>query len=66
MGEPFEEMVKTTLPRSKPLRSEHDHLILQLHDCLKADMGYQKKSQQVRMPFPRNSVWMCSSDHALP
>lgn len=82
MGEPFEEMVKTMLPRSKPyvrwqakalnafgvtksLRSEYDHLMLQLHDCMKADMDYQKESQQVRMPFPPGSVWMCFSDHAL-
>lgn len=82
VGEPFADMVKTMLPRTKryipwqakalnklgitkSLRSEYDHLMLQLHDSMKADMQYQKEAQQVRMPFAPGSVWVCFSDHAL-
>lgn len=82
VGEPFEDMVKTMLPRSKAyvawqakalhklgitksLRTEYDHLMLQLHDCMKADMQYQKDAKQVRMAFAPGSVWVCFSDHAL-
>lgn len=82
VGEPFEDMVKTMLPRVKPyvawqakalhklgitksLRSEYDHLMLQLNDNMKADMQYQQEAKQVRMPFPPGSVWVCFSDHTL-
>ncbi len=50
---------------TKSLRSEYDHLMLQLHDNMKADMQYQQEAKQVRMPFTPNSVWVCFSDHAL-
>ena len=50
---------------TKSLRSEYDHLMLQLHDNMKADMQYQKEANQVRMPFVPGSVWVCFSDHAL-
>ena len=50
---------------TKSLHSEYDHLMLQLHDSMKADMQYQKKANQVRMPFAPSSVWVCFSDHAL-
>lgn len=47
---------------TKSLRSEYDHLMLQLHDGMKADMDYQQNAQQVTMPFPAGSVWVCFSD----
>jgi hypothetical protein len=47
---------------TKSFRSEYDHLMLQLHDCMKSDHDYQKNSQQVVMPFPAGSVWVCFSD----
>ena len=50
---------------TKSLRSEYDHLMLQLHDSMKADMQYQKEAKQVSMPFAPGSVWVCFSDHAL-
>ena len=50
---------------TKSLRSEYDHLMLQLHDSMKADMQYQQEAQQVSMPFAPGSVWVCFSDHAL-
>lgn len=79
VGEPFEDVAKRFLPRSKPysrwqakalnalhvtksLRSEYDHLMLQLHDGMKSDLQYQKEAPQVAMPFPPGSVWVCFSD----
>ena len=49
---------------TKSLRSEYDHLMLQLHDGMKSDLDYQKNGQQVTMPFPSGSVWICFSDQA--
>jgi 3-deoxy-D-manno-oct-2-ulosonic acid (Kdo) hydroxylase len=47
---------------TKSRRTEYDHLMLHLHDCMKADLDYQKSSPQETMPFPPGSVWICFSD----
>ncbi|HEX7634127.1 MAG TPA: Kdo hydroxylase family protein [Noviherbaspirillum sp.] len=47
---------------TKSLRSEYDHLMLQLHDGMKSDLQYQQQAAQVTMPFPSGSVWVCFSD----
>ena len=79
VGEPFETVARTFLPRAKPyvawqaralralrvtksLRSEYDHLMLQLHDGMKRDLAYQEHSAQEQMPFGAGSVWICFSD----
>ena len=49
---------------TKSLRSEYDHIMLQLHDAMKHDLNYQANSPQVTIPFPSGSVWMCFSDQA--
>lgn len=49
---------------TKSLRSEYDHLMLQLHDGMKSDLEYQRSAAQVTMPFPAGSVWICFSDQA--
>ncbi len=49
---------------TKSLRSEYDHLMLQLHDGMKSDLDYQRDAAQVTMPFPPGSVWICFSDQA--
>ena len=49
---------------TKSLRSEYDHLMLQLHDLMKFDEQYQKSGTQVTVPFPPGSVWVCFSDQA--
>ncbi|PZP29341.1 MAG: 3-deoxy-D-manno-oct-2-ulosonic acid (Kdo) hydroxylase [Roseateles depolymerans] len=49
---------------TKSLRSEYDHLMLQLHDGMKGDLDYQQNSSQVTMPFPAGSTWVCYSDQA--
>jgi hypothetical protein len=49
---------------TKSFRSEYDHLMLQLHDGMKSDLGYQESSPQETAKFPPGSVWVCFSDHA--
>ena len=47
---------------TKSLRSEYDHLMLQLHDGMKLDLAYQKEASQQTVPFPAGAVWVCFSD----
>lgn len=47
---------------TKSLRSEYDHVMLQLHDGMKGDAYYQNHAQQERVLFPPGSVWVCFSD----
>ena len=56
--------VLNALQVTKSLRSEYDHLMLQLHDRMKFDADYQKHGGQMTMPFSAGSVWVCYSDQA--
>ncbi|WP_186100104.1 Kdo hydroxylase family protein [Burkholderia gladioli] len=47
---------------TKSRRSAYDHLMLHLHDAMKADLAYQRDCPQQTMPFPPGSVWICFSD----
>ncbi|MEX3526887.1 MAG: Kdo hydroxylase family protein [Burkholderia sp.] len=47
---------------TKSKRSAYDHLMLHLHDAMKADLAYQQDCPQQTMPFPPGSVWICFSD----
>ncbi|MEX3557743.1 MAG: Kdo hydroxylase family protein [Burkholderia sp.] len=47
---------------TKSKRSAYDHLMLHLHDAMKADLAYQQDCSQQTMPFPPGSVWICFSD----
>lgn len=49
---------------TKSFRSKYDHLMLGLHDAMKLDMKYQKKSSQITMSFQPGTVWICYSDQA--
>ena len=49
---------------TKSLRSEYDHLMLQLHDAMKADQEYQRTGPQTEIPFAPGSTWVCYSDQA--
>jgi hypothetical protein len=49
---------------TKSLRSEYDHLMLQLHDAMKSNPEYQEKAPQVTFGFPPGSTWICFSDQA--
>jgi hypothetical protein len=50
---------------TKSLRSEYDHLMLQMHDRMKADEDYQRDAPQVTMPFPPGTAWVCFSDQTV-
>ena len=54
-----------SLKLTKSFRSEYDHMMLQLHDRMKADEAYQRECPQVTMPFPSGSTWVCFSDQAV-
>jgi len=54
----------STLGVTKSLRSEYDHLMLQIHDGMKSDADYQSDAKQVSMEFAAGSVWICFSDQA--
>lgn len=47
---------------TKSLRSEYDHMMLQLHDGMKSDMDFQQNSLQETVPLPAGSVWVCFAD----
>lgn len=48
--------------KTKKLRTEYDHLMLHLHDCMKLDSDYQEYGAQVTTSFKAGSVWICFSD----
>lgn len=50
---------------TKSLRSEYDHLMLQLHDRMKGDEHYQRQAPQHHVEFAAGSTWVCFSDHTL-
>jgi len=54
--------VLNALHVTKSLRSEYDHLMLQLHDGMKSDLDYQKNAPQVTFGFPPGCAWVCFSD----
>ncbi|MGQ5908577.1 Kdo hydroxylase family protein [Serratia sp. IR-2025] len=47
---------------TKTRRSHYDHLMLQLHDAMKADGDYQQRGPQLALTFPPGSSWICFSD----
>jgi hypothetical protein len=49
---------------TKSLRTEYDHLMLQLHDAMKSDLQYQQDAPQVEFAFPSGATWVCFSDQA--
>ena len=57
--------VLNALGVTKSLRSEYDHLMLQIHDRMKADDAYQHDCPQLRFEFPPGSAWVCFSDQTV-
>jgi 3-deoxy-D-manno-oct-2-ulosonic acid (Kdo) hydroxylase len=47
---------------TKTRRSPYDALMLQLHDCMKADDTFQKESPQSRVDLPAGSTWLAFTD----
>jgi 3-deoxy-D-manno-oct-2-ulosonic acid (Kdo) hydroxylase len=82
VGEPFETVARTFLPRirsplpgsaavlaalhvTKRRRSAYDHLMLNLHDRAKEDMGYQRDCTQQLVRFAPGTTWLCFSDQVM-
>ncbi|MDE1185462.1 MAG: Kdo hydroxylase family protein [Pantoea sp.] len=59
---PLLSRLQYTFGITKSLRSHYDHLMLQLHDAMKADADYQKNGPQIAIEFPSGSSWICFSD----
>lgn len=47
---------------TKTLRSAYDHYMLQLHDRMKCDDGYQAQVQKTQIDFPSQSTWIVFTD----
>jgi hypothetical protein len=72
MAKRFLPLVKRPLPGSAAVlkilritrseRSEYDHIMLQLHDHMKADVRYQKEVDQIEHEFPSGSTWITFAD----
>ena len=62
---PWQALVLNGIGVTKSLRSEYDHLMLQLHDTMKMDDAYQAEAPQQRVEFAAGSTWVCFSDHTL-
>ncbi len=50
---------------TKSLRTEYDHVMLNLHDLGKLDRDYQANCPKIRFEFPPGSTWICFSDQVL-
>ena len=47
---------------TKSYRTEYDHIMLQLHDKMKASLDYQKNAEQTEIRFPPQSTWIVQTD----
>ncbi|HEU4373663.1 MAG TPA: Kdo hydroxylase family protein [Telluria sp.] len=59
---PWQAKALRALHVTKSLRSEYDHLMLELHDAMKSDDHYQQDAPQVTFAFPPGATWVCFSD----
>jgi len=50
---------------TKRRRTEYDHVMLQLHDRAKADLGFQRDGPQARVDFAPGTTWVVYSDQVL-
>lgn len=48
---------------TKSRRTEYDHIMLQIHDRMKADEIYQREAKQIEFRFPPGSTWVVQTDH---
>ncbi|MGQ0741931.1 MAG: Kdo hydroxylase family protein [Alphaproteobacteria bacterium] len=53
-------MKKVGMTRGK--RTAYDHLMLKLHDAMKADVAYQKSAVQNAFRFPPGATWVVFTD----
>jgi hypothetical protein len=48
---------------TKTYRTEYDHIMLQIHDQMKADLAYQKSASQAEVRFAPHTSWIVQTDH---
>ena len=51
-----------TLHLTKSRRTAYDALMLQLHDCMKADANFQSSAEQESFAFPAGTTWVVFTD----
>jgi 3-deoxy-D-manno-oct-2-ulosonic acid (Kdo) hydroxylase len=54
-----------TLGVTKGRRTLYDHLMLNLHDQIKADLAYQRDCPQEVVRFAPGTTWICYSDQVM-
>lgn len=59
---PWAAELMSSLGVTKQRRTPYDHLMLGLHDAMKADLDYQRDCAQQTVAFPSGSAWVCYSD----
>lgn len=59
---PLGSWLQQRLGITKSYRTHYDHLMLQLHDAMKADLRYQEQGPQVALELPAGSSWICFAD----
>jgi 3-deoxy-D-manno-oct-2-ulosonic acid (Kdo) hydroxylase len=59
---PCSSAVLKLLGITKSRRTEYDHIMLRLHDCMKADNGYQAEVEQIEFEFPQGATWLTFTD----
>jgi hypothetical protein len=47
---------------TKTIRSQYDHLMLQIHDRMKANLAYQRGAEQCEIHFAPGSTWIVLTD----
>jgi 3-deoxy-D-manno-oct-2-ulosonic acid (Kdo) hydroxylase len=59
---PCSSAVLRLLRITKSRRTEYEHIMLQLHDCMKADNRYQAGVEQIEFEFPPGATWLNFTD----
>ena len=64
IGRPFpgSAQLKYLLRLTKTMQSEYDYIMLELHDAMKADEGYQRSVGQTPILFNPGTTWICYAD----
>ena len=59
---PGQARVLRALRITRSLRTEYDDIMLQLHDRMKGDDGYQASAASTQLKFPPGSTWVVQTD----
>lgn len=79
IGEPFTHVAEKFLPQikkpiingkllkmlkvTKSVRTNYDHIMLQMHNRMKKDLDYQKTVNHLTICFPPGTTWVVKTDH---